>query len=136
MTGHGRLPSVGHGYPIIGVVGPCTSGKSTLVSRLRDAGYVARAIAQEHSYVKDMWKKLVDPHILVFLAVSHDHAARRRSISWGPERLVDQADKLAHARQHADLVLDTDELSSDEVTQAALDFIRDWLGQHPDDQTE
>lgn len=136
MTGHGRLPSVGHGYPVIGVVGPCTSGKSTLVSRLRDAGYIARAIAQEHSYVKDMWKKLVDPHILIYLTVSHDHAVQRRNINWGPERLADQADKLAHARQHADLILDTDRLSSEEVTRAALDFVREWLAEHPGTPTE
>ncbi|MBP9503378.1 MAG: hypothetical protein KBF17_14555, partial [Candidatus Promineofilum sp.] len=45
----------------VAVVGPCASGKSTLVAALRAAGYDARHPAQEHSFVKDMWRRRVDP---------------------------------------------------------------------------
>ena len=45
----------------IGIVGSCTAGKSTLITGLRMYGYQARHITHEHSYVLDMWKKLVNP---------------------------------------------------------------------------
>ncbi len=57
--------------PLIGVVGPCAAGKTTLVSGLRQAGYEVRHIAQEHSYVADMWKRLTNPDILIYLHVSY-----------------------------------------------------------------
>src|SRR6476660_778659 len=42
--------------PRVVVVGVCSSGKSTLVGRLKTAGYDAHACSQEHSYVPHLWQ--------------------------------------------------------------------------------
>lgn len=118
-----RLPHPDPEPPLVALVGPCTSGKSTLKQRLLAAGYRVRAVAQEHSYVPDMWLKLVRPDLLIYLHVSIDSARRRRQIDWGAERLAEQAERLAHARAHADLVIDTDALDAEEVFQRVLAFI-------------
>jgi hypothetical protein len=107
----------------IAVVGPCTSGKTTLVAALRAAGYNARQPAQEHSYVPDMWRRMISPHLLIYLDVTYESARQRRAISWGPQRLDEQAARLAHARQHADLYLPTDGLTPEQVLVAVLDFL-------------
>ncbi len=110
--------------PLIGVVGPCTSGKTTLAKALCRAGIDARAIAQEHSYVPNMWQRITNPDLLIYLDVSYEQARQRRTIYWGPERLEAQAAALAHARAHADLYLMTDRLTAEEVAALVLDFIR------------
>ena len=56
--------------PLIGIVGPCGAGKTTLAQGLRGKGYRARAIVQEHSYVQDMWQRITKPDILIFLQAS------------------------------------------------------------------
>jgi nicotinamide riboside kinase len=100
----------------IAVVGPCASGKSSLVSALRAAGYDARHPAQEHSYVRDMWQRLVDPDVLIYLDLSHEaYRQRRPKDDAGPEYLARQRERLAHAREHADLVIDTSELTAEAV---------------------
>ena len=53
--------------PKIGVVGPCAAGKTTLIAGLRNHGYTAKHIAQEHSYVPAMWQLLTNPDILIYL---------------------------------------------------------------------
>jgi thymidylate kinase len=115
----------------VAIVGPCTSGKSTLVAALNAAGYEGRHPAQEHSYVPDMWQVMVKPDVLIYLDVTIEHARQRRQISWGSERLVDQAERLAHARQHADLYILTDALSSEDVAAHVLDFLSTWSAPTP-----
>jgi hypothetical protein len=56
--------------PLIAAVGPCTSGKSTLVRALRERGYNAREVVQEHSYVPAMWQVFAQPDILIYLYIS------------------------------------------------------------------
>ncbi len=48
------------------VVGPCASGKSTLVKALKMHGIDARAAAQEHSAVAALWSRS-DPDVLIAL---------------------------------------------------------------------
>ncbi len=67
---------------LIGVVGPCAAGKSTLIAGLTRLGYRTRHIAQEHSYVKDMWQRLTNPDILVFLDASYPTTCQRRKLDW------------------------------------------------------
>ncbi len=109
--------------PLIGVVGPCTAGKSTLKQALIARGYRVRAIAQEHSGVKDMWRRLTKPDLLIYLDVSIEQARQRRSISWGQDRLDTQGIALAHARDHADLYINTDTYTPGEVLAQVLAFI-------------
>ena len=101
--------------PVIGVVGPCAAGKTTLVSDLRSAGYVVRHIAQEHSYVPDMWKKMSDPDYLVYLDVSYEVSTARSGTSWTRSIFNKQITRLIHARNNADLYIQTDKLTPKEV---------------------
>jgi guanylate kinase len=109
---------------LIGVVGPCGSGKSTLTAGLTRLGYRSRHIAQEHSYVKDMWQRLTMPDILVFLDASYLSTCQRRKLNWTEAEWQEQQHRLRHARANADLYLDTDGLSVEEVLERVLDFVQ------------
>ena len=107
----------------IGVVGPCASGKSTLVSGLSKHGYEAKHIAQDHSFVADMWQKLTNPRVLVYLSVSYSTTLARRNMNWMRNEYEEQLRRLAHAHEHADFILDTDDLTPDEVLQSVVSFL-------------
>ncbi len=110
--------------PQIGIVGPCTAGKSTLINRLRGRYAVTlRHIAQEHSYVQDMWQRISRPHWLVFLDVSYPFSMKRKKLDWTVEEYQEQQRRLTHARQHADLYLMTDELTPEEVEEKVSEFL-------------
>lgn len=106
----------------IGVVGNCVAGKSTLVSRLRALGYNAINIPQEHSVARRFWRRL-KPDFLIYLSCTLPMARARRPIEWGQERLDEQRDILAEAKEHAHLVVDTDPLTADEVAVLAVQSI-------------
>ena len=110
--------------PLIGVVGPCASGKSTLIAGLTNLGYRTRHIAQEHSYVKDMWQRLTNPDILIYLDVAYPTTCQRRKLDWTEADWQEQQHRLSHARANADLYLDTDKLSIEEVLNQANEFIQ------------
>ncbi len=109
---------------LIGVVGPCASGKTTLVAGLIRLGYRTRHIAQEHSYVKDMWLRLTHPDVLIFLDASYPVTCERRRLNWTEGEYAEQQRRLVHAREHADLTLFTDGLTGDEVLRKVVDFIQ------------
>jgi cytidylate kinase len=109
----------------IGVVGPCGSGKSTLIAGLERRGYVCRHIAQEHSYVPTMWQKISKPDLLIYLEASFPVSTARRKLNWQQKDHDEQLRRLSHARQHAQIVIDTDDLTPDEVLQKALEFLED-----------
>lgn len=107
----------------IGIVGPCTAGKSTLIKNLETVGVKARHIAQEHSSVLNMWQRLTNPDILIFLDVSYPMSMQRHKINWTMEEYQEEQRRLAHARNHADFYLFTDPLSQQEVLEAVLVYI-------------
>jgi cytidylate kinase len=109
---------------LVGIVGPCGAGKSTLEGGLTRAGYRARAVVQEHSYVPDMWQRLTKPDLLIFLQASHSVCARRRRFTWTEAEWQEQQHRLRHARQHADFYLDTDALDAPQVLAQVLEFLR------------
>lgn len=109
---------------LIGVVGPCGSGKSTLIAGLEEHGYRCRHIAQEHSYVQYMWKKIANPDILIFLQCSFENSTSRRNLNWLPADYEEQQRRLAHARENADIYIDTDTLTVDEVLAMALSHLK------------
>jgi guanylate kinase len=109
---------------LIGIVGPCGAGKSTLTDALDSLGYSTRHIAQEHSYVKDMWKRITNPDLLIFLQVSYTLSQQRRPMNWTEADYEEQQRRLSHAREHADLYLDTDNLGVREVLEQVLAFIK------------
>ena len=73
-----------------------------------------------------MWQRLTNPDILIYLDVSMEEAARREGLAkpsswWIEEREV----RLAHARQHCDLYVDTTNLSPQEVIERLLTYLDD-----------
>jgi cytidylate kinase len=108
---------------VIGIVGPCSAGKSTLARGLVERGLPARALAQEHSFAPRMWRQIGQAAVLVYLDVSFAVAQRRRWLDWRPEDLEEQHRRLADARQHADFYLDTDSLTVEEVRERVLAFL-------------
>jgi len=109
---------------LIGVVGPCGAGKSSLVAGLKHRGYMIRHIAQEHSYVPDMWKRLTNPDILIYLDVSYENTILRRKLDWTFKEYSEQLHRLRHARLYADLFIDTNALELDDVVQSVDQFLQ------------
>lgn len=104
----------------IAIVGPCAAGKSTLVAGLRASGHLGRQIAQEHSYVPQMWRIIRRPDALVFLDASYEICTERKQLNWSQAEYAEQQKRLAHARQHCDFYLNTDDLSEKEVLEQVL----------------
>ena len=109
---------------LIGIVGPCGAGKSTLIAGLKSIGFQCRHIAQEHSYVPAMWQKITNPDVLIFLNASFEVSTRRRKLNWTEADYNEQQRRLTHARQHADLLIETDDLATDKVLENVLEFLK------------
>lgn len=110
--------------PIV-VVGPCASGKTTLVNELRRLGYDARVVAQEHSDIHDLWQH-PDPSLVIALDVDLETLRRRRSKPHWPESLYrTQRRRLEAAMSVAAARLDTSSLSPMAVLAAATSTIRE-----------
>lgn len=110
---------------LVGVVGPCGSGKSTLITGLERYGYNCRHIAQEHSYVQAMWQIISKPDVLIYLHASFPICTARRKLDWHEKDYEGQLRRLAHAREHAHLYIDTDLLPPDRILQIVLDFVKE-----------
>ncbi|KAF0107886.1 MAG: hypothetical protein FD146_1517 [Anaerolineaceae bacterium] len=110
--------------PLIGIVGPCGAGKTTLAAGLARRGFRARAIVQEHSYVEDMWQRLAKPDVLIFLQASRSVGGARRSLNWTDADWEEQQRRLRHARQHADFFLETDALTIEQVLESVTAFLQ------------
>jgi guanylate kinase len=109
---------------LIGIVGPCGSGKSTLIAGLEKHGYYCRHIAQEHSYVKYMWQHITNPDVLIFLDCTYENSTSRRKLNWLPADYEEQQRRLSHAREHAHIIIDTNLLNPDEVLAQALTCLK------------
>ena len=113
----------------IAIVGVCASGKTTLVAGLREAGYDAYNVAQEHSCVHNFWAKK-NPDLLVMIDATLPAIHKRRLVYWGEDRLVTQHKRLADAKAHADLYIQTDELDAEAVRQKVIEFIENYQREH------
>ncbi|MEG6585585.1 hypothetical protein [Dendrosporobacter sp. 1207_IL3150] len=107
---------------LVAVVGVCASGKTTLVRKLQELGVEAYNVAQEHSGIKKLWKKK-QPDVLVMLDASLPAIRKRRDVTWGEDRLTVQRERLVDAKQNADLFIQTDSLTKDDVVQTVLSYI-------------
>jgi hypothetical protein len=117
--------------PVIKVVGVSASGKSTLVKRLRLAGYDARPVSQEHANVPTLWRQFGAPKALIYLDVSLEaQRARRDDVTWSAAAREEEVRRLAHARHHADLVINTSASSPDTVAALALAWLRSHRIRH------
>jgi hypothetical protein len=107
----------------ITVVGPCASGKSTLVRALRMHGYDAHVTAQEHSGVHGLWRRH-DPQIVIALQADLETVRlRRNDPRWRKDVWNAQQERLADAFDHADLVADTSDRSAADVVDEVLQFL-------------
>jgi deoxyadenosine/deoxycytidine kinase len=106
------------------IVGPCAAGKTTLAQALRARGYVARQIAQEHSYVPDMWLKLSRPETLIYLDASFERCTERKRLSWTEAEYAEQRHRLRHAREHCQIYINSDALTPEQVLAAAIEALR------------
>jgi len=108
---------------LIGVVGPCSAGKTTLIKGLQQNGYAVRHIAQEHSFVPDMWRRLVNPRYLIYLDVSYPVSMKRKPLDMTEVEFIEQISRLEHARHNADIYINTDQLPPNEVLIRVLRFL-------------
>jgi deoxyadenosine/deoxycytidine kinase len=113
--------------PLIGVVGPCGAGKSTLIAGLEKHGFRCRHIAQEHSYAKQMWRVISKPDLLIYLECNFENSTKRRNLNWTPADHEEQLRRLEHARAHAHIVIDTNTLDESGVLARALDELQKRL---------
>jgi hypothetical protein len=90
---------------------------------LQGEGYICRHIAQEHSYVPQMWQNIVNPLVLVYLDVSYEVSLHRRPLNLSLTEFDEQKRRLKHAHQNADVYLFTDPLTPEEVHQEILAFL-------------
>jgi ABC-type glutathione transport system ATPase component len=109
--------------PLVGIVGPCGAGKTTLAEGLRRKGFRARAIVQEHSYVQEMWQRITKPDVLIFLQASCSVGGKRRRLNWTESEWEEQQRRLTHANKHADLTVNTDPLGIGEVLDLVLEYL-------------
>ncbi len=99
-----------------------------LVKALREASYNAREVNQEHSYVPTMWRRFTEPDVLIYLDVSQAVASQRRSSEAGAAWWSAMKERLQHARQHADLLIETDGLRPRDVVKEAISFLERRAG--------
>lgn len=110
--------------PLVGVVGPCGSGKSTLITGLEKHGYACRHIAQEHSYVQAMWQIISKPDVLIYLYSSFPVSTLRRNLNWRLKDYEEQLSRLSHAHDHAGIIIETDDLTPEQVLEKALSYLK------------
>jgi dephospho-CoA kinase len=116
---------------IVGVVGACGSGKTSLCKNVHGDAFELRHIAQEHSYVKDMWKRITNPKFLIYLDVTYENTIKRKRLNWTRAEFDEQLQRLEHARQNADLVIDTNGMTEAQVAQKVLEFIHQKINTSP-----
>lgn len=109
---------------VIGLVGPCKAGKSTLQQGLKKHGYSCRHIAQEHSFTPDMWKKITNPDILIYLDIAYPQTLERGLPNWREKDFQEQVHRLRHARQNADLYIHTGSSSIEQTLHTALEYLK------------
>ena len=124
MNPSSRVPT----RPLIAIVGPCKSGKSTLLKGLIEHGFNARQVAQEHSFVPSMWQKITNPDFLIFLQCNYENTVLR-GLNWTRQEYDTQQPRLDHAREHANFLLHTDVSSPLEILNKVIGFL-DFEARH------
>jgi cytidylate kinase len=70
-----------------------------------------------------MWKRITNPDILVFLDASFPITLERRQFNWSESDWVEEQRRLEHARKNADLYINTDTMSIENVLIRVLAFV-------------
>ncbi len=72
-----------------------------------------------------MWQIITKPDILIYLNASFPVSTARRKLNWQKEDHDEQLRRLSHAHQHANLSIDTDDLTPEQVLQKVLDYLKE-----------
>ena len=113
------------GTPRVVVVGPCASGKSTLVAGLRRLGFEAAACGQEHSEIPTLWRH-TNPDVVVALEIDLETIRERRGVTEWPDWLYDaQRRRLQQAEAAAAIHIDTTLFDAGDVLEQVAAFLRD-----------
>jgi hypothetical protein len=64
-----------------------------------------------------MWQRLTNPDILIYLDASYAITLVRRNLNWTLQEYAQQVERLAHARANADILVETDDLTPEQVCQ-------------------
>ncbi|MHB8860026.1 MAG: DEAD/DEAH box helicase family protein [Thermoleophilia bacterium] len=99
----------GHKPLRVVITGVCGSGKTVLAEGLKTMGYDARAVAQEHSLVPELFLHS-RPDLVIYLEASDATVAGRKQTGWEPHQLAEERRRLKLARERADIHLNTDGL--------------------------
>jgi hypothetical protein len=70
-----------------------------------------------------MWQRITRPDLLIFLDVSFAEATLRRKLNWTESEYLEQQRRLGHAREHADLIVETDGIAPEEVARRVIEFL-------------
>ena len=109
--------------PRVVVVGPCASGKTTLVRGLRRLGYEATVSGQEHSEIPTLWRH-AEPDVVVALDVDLPTVRRRRGEDWPEWLYLVQRRRLRQAVAAADVRVDTSGLDEEAVLRRVVAQLR------------
>jgi hypothetical protein len=114
------------------VVGPCASGKTTLVKGLIAQGFAgARLVAQEHSGVRSLWARRGPPDVLICLDAQTATMNRRQGrTDWTDAARAEQLTRLAGARRECHLYLPTDDLTVLQVLETVVQFLEQRRPRH------
>jgi len=108
--------------PRVVVVGPCASGKTTLVLNLQAMGVDARVSGQEHSAIRNLWRRL-EPDVLIALDLDLETLRERRGSTWPADLYGVQHARLEGAFDSADILIDTSRTSEAVVLEAAMEVV-------------
>jgi adenylate kinase family enzyme len=111
----------------IAIVGGCGSGKSTIAAELQKLGYQVYVVGQEHSAIKSLWAAR-SPDVLIYLHVTLEAVHQRRSEDWPAWLYSTQQERLADARSHATISVNTAEMSIPETVDAIVTSLESLEG--------
>ena len=72
-----------------------------------------------------MWQIITKPDTLIYLNASFAVSTARCKLNWQKKDHEEQLRRLAHAREHANLLIETDELTPNQVLQQTLDYLKE-----------
>lgn len=109
--------------PKVVIVGPCASGKTTLARLLRERGVNAYVCGQEHSIVRDLWRRQ-NPDVVIALDVDLETVRARRGDDWSAAIFEEQRRRLQDAMHAADLIIDTARVGREDAADLVLELLR------------
>ena len=81
----------------------------------------------------DLWQQFDRPAVLLYLDIDLEAQRRRRpDVSWDEANLAIEQTRLAHAREHADLRLNTGHFKASAVLQLVVAFLQSQGIRHAD----